>query len=634
MRLRSSVAAILLSLLMAACAANIAPTPTPFVPTATPQGAVVPTRVPVTAVPTITNTPPPTQTPTPDQPVARAIRDLAIRGGPGASYPALDTLPANEQIDVIGISNDGNWFLIPSETGEQRWITASRAFVDTFGPLASVPIAAAPTASPTPTITSTATATPTITASPTSTQTPTRAPTSTVTLSQADPITIGATISGSINAETPARFYRFEALAGDSVNISMTNNSGNLDPLLMLLDANGAEIARNDDGNPSVARDSLLADFVIPADGTYIIVATRFDGPAGLSAGNYTLSLDNEAPVITDVTEILDTLEYGDILSSTLDDEVYEERFAFEGVAGDPITITMMADDSTLDSLVILLGPDGTELANNDDLSEFTRDAQIETFVLPADGTYTIIAARYQREDGETSGDYTLTVDLVEEQQSQTAVSDEITEEIPWLVYTYGAEAGEIVTFEMRVNAGNLDPVLIVLDPEGREIARNDDANSQTLNSRIENILLEEAGEYMIVATRFRQQSGGSIGTFTLEVLPSTGTQSNASFSQPITYGDTVEGEIINQRQPVIYTFMGSAGDNVTITMTADDDALDTLLILTDGFGVEIATNDDAGDGSTNSHIETATLPDDGYYTIVASPFSGTGSFTLTLSQR
>ena len=65
--------------------------------------------------------------------------------------------------------------------------------------------------------------------------------------------------------------------------------------------------------------------------------------------------------------------------------------------------------------------------------------------------------------------------------------------------------------------------------------------------------------------------------------------------------------------------------------MTATDATLDTMLILTDSYGTEIASNDDANDGSTNSRIESVVLPDDGYYTIVAGSFSGTGEFTLTL---
>ena len=254
--------------------------------------------------------------------------------------------------------------------------------MDTFGLLASVPIAAEPTDSPTPTTSSTPTATATITASPTATATPTSAPTAVIALSQAEPIAVGATINGIIDSETPALFYRFDALAGDLVNIDMKNSNGNLDPLLMLLDANGTEIARNDDGNPAIARDSLLADFFIPADGSYIIVATRFGGPAGLSTGGFTLSLNTAEVVIEDVTEILDTLEYGDVLESVIDDDFYEERYAFEGLADDVITITMMADNSELDSFLVLLGPDGDEIASNDDLSEFSRDAQIDAFTL------------------------------------------------------------------------------------------------------------------------------------------------------------------------------------------------------------------------------------------------------------
>ena len=39
------------------------------------------------------------------------------------------------------------------------------------------------------------------------------------------------------------------------------------------------------------------------------------------------------------------------------------------------------------------------------------HDAAIEGFSIPADGTYTIVATRYQENIGVSAGDYTLTLE-------------------------------------------------------------------------------------------------------------------------------------------------------------------------------------------------------------------------------
>jgi tetratricopeptide (TPR) repeat protein len=76
------------------------------------------------------------------------------------------------------------------------------------------------------------------------------------------------------------------------------------------------------------------------------------------------------------------------------------------------------------------------------------------------------------------------------------------------------------------------------------------------------------------------------------------------------------------------YTFSGSAGQSVTITMTNDD--FDTVLSLLGPDGQQIAINDDFA-RSLNSTIIT-TLPNDGEYKVVAGSFSGQGGqYNLTV---
>lgn len=99
-----------------------------------------------------------------------------------------------------------------------------------------------------------------------------------------------------------------------------------------------------------------------------------------------------------------------------------------------------------------------------------------------------------------------------------------------------------------------------------------------------------------------------------------------------IAYGDTVTGNLTaaTAAEGDRYTFEGSAGDTVIITL--ESDAFDTILDLLDSAGTQIATNDDA-QGRTNSLI-AFTLPTTGTYTIVARNFgSGIGAYTLTLQQ-
>ncbi len=69
------------------------------------------------------------------------------------------------------------------------------------------------------------------------------------------------------------------------------------------------------------------------------------------------------------------------------------------------------------------------------------------------------------------------------------------------------------------------------------------------------------------------------------------------------------------------YTFEGTAGQVMTITLASED--FDPVLSLTGPDEAEIASNDDFG-GTLNSTI-IVELPEDGTYTVVARSFSGQG---------
>jgi hypothetical protein len=59
---------------------------------------------------------------------------------------------------------------------------------------------------------------------------------------------------------------------------------------------------------------------------------------------------------------------------------------------------------------------------------------------------------------------------------------------------------------------------LFLIDPNGIEIARNDDANADTRNSLINRLTLAANGRYYILATHFGAIYGGTTGPYTISL--------------------------------------------------------------------------------------------------------------------
>jgi len=96
-----------------------------------------------------------------------------------------------------------------------------------------------------------------------------------------------------------------------------------------------------------------------------------------------------------------------------------------------------------------------------------------------------------------------------------------------------------------------------------------------------------------------------------------------------INYGDTVTGELTAGVRDE-YTFSATAGDLVSISLTADE--FDTYLYLLGPNDTEIQFDDDGGVGF-NSLISGFTIPETATYTIQAASFDdgGGGAYELTL---
>jgi hypothetical protein len=220
----------------------------------------------------------------------------------------------------------------------------------------------------------------------------------------------------------------------------------------------------------------------------------------------------------------------------------------------------------------------------------------------------------------------------------------ELTEEGEAQALVFEGSAGDLVTINMNSEAFDTE-LRLYSEASGEPLILNDGIYSGTqpgMNARISYFQLPEDGSYVIVATtRY-----GDIGEYTLTlqegVIPLESAAMFVNISPDIAYGDTVTGDLGTSRdEQMAYVFEGSAGDVVTITVTAEnEDELDPLLELYAARaydysdGIPIAFNDDLRD-STNSQITDFILPEDGIYIIIARRLYGygDGEYTLTLEE-
>lgn len=222
----------------------------------------------------------------------------------------------------------------------------------------------------------------------------------------------------------------------------------------------------------------------------------------------------------------------------------------------------------------------------------------------------------------------------------ETPVNGSIDDDHPAVVYTYQATAGEVIDARLSKVSGNLDPFLVILDPKGREIARNDDVEGEgddVRDSAIHIVTLAESGQYAFVATRFGQAFGTTSGDFEL-VMGVSSRGAAGTFSTPTGYETSINATLDDETPERIYTFRGAAGDIITIQMTTTSGDLDPNITLTDNTGTVLAQNDDnLVMGVFDSIIQSYILPRTGYYSVIARRYSSvenSGDFRLKIARE
>lgn len=357
-----------------------------------------------------------------------------------------------------------------------------------------------------------------------------------------EPIACGDSVQGELTPDDPTGYlsdehahdtYEFDGTAGEVVEIAMDglddpidpdcDTTTGADPLLVLLGPEFDVIGRDDDGGDGL---NALLNTRLPADGTYTIVATSW---APNLYFTYELSLSCREPLDPEPIACGDVVE-AELTSDdesgvrTIFGEHNHDTYAFDGVAGEHVTITMLAerdpnghepheeDYPPGDPYLYLFGPDGQVVAQDDD-SAGGLDAMLQ-HRLAVDGEYVIVATSFGARE---TFAYELTLDCDDAdpdlpEPTPIGCNETIITELSptdatgfrspdhfYDHYEFDVEEGDVVTISMSSSEG--DSYLLVLDETG-EIVAEDDDGGEGVDALLRNLELD-AGTYSIIATSF-----------------------------------------------------------------------------------------------------------------------------------
>ena len=214
-----------------------------------------------------------------------------------------------------------------------------------------------------------------------------------------------------------------------------------------------------------------------------------------------------------------------------------------------------------------------------------------------------------------------------------TQLEGRIDDESPRVVYSINGTRGAIVQVRLVTTSGDLDPVLLMFDPNNNLLVHRDD----TAGNRNVDLTLtfQETGTYLIVVGRFGYQVGTTSGDYQLSI-ERVGVSSDEGSS--LQYGIPITNIITNTQPQLFFTFEATQGDIINITMVRSSGSLDPYIQLLDSNRFLIAENDDATGDTFNARIQAFVINQTGTYIIVATRYlqalgNSAGSFVLTVEE-
>lgn len=388
----------------------------------------------------------------------------------------------------------------------------------------------------------------------------------------ATPIARDVAVAGAITNDRPVITYSFDGVANELITVDMQATGGSLDTLLQIVDPAGNVIDVNDDAVLGETTNSLIADARLLSNGRYTIIASRYGKESGGTVGPFQLTLSGPTGQAAPQASTLN-LPQGDVEVSLF----WSTGADLQLLVRDPVGESVFDDNPLATSGGILqevgnvdcepaasgapvsyvYWPEGflrpgtyeVEVWYQNPCAEFPPPVN---FTLQIEVNDVVIARMRQLpqpdqrlvtnftvqpsgfavageagfiDAGSATLDYQAAALDAPAIISGTAFTGTISPSNTFDVYQFDGVAGETVSIGMTAVTLALDTNLYLIGPSGRELAANDDGDPAALgltgrstDSLIGGYILPENGPYTIIATRYGNQYGGTIGVYELSL--------------------------------------------------------------------------------------------------------------------
>ena len=408
----------------------------------------------------------------------------------------------------------------------------------------------------------------------------------------------------SLTTTTPGQnlVVSFSGTTGQRVFFRFTNNTFGCCLSVVVRKPDGTTLV-----STSISTTGEIDTTVLPADGTYTIT---FD-PSGSAIGSVTTQL-YQVPADATATATVD----GAAVAVTTTVPGQNSVVSFAGTNGQRVFFRFTNNTYGCCLSVVVRKPDGTTLVS----TSISTTGEIDTTVLPADGTYTITF----NPGGAIVGAVTTQLYQVPADATVTAAVDgaavAVTTTVPGQnsVVSFAGTTGQRVFFRFANNTYGCCLSVVVRKPDGTTLV----STSISTTGDIDTTVLPADGTYTITFN----PGGAIVGAVTTQLyqVPADATVTAAVDGPAVAVTTTVPG------QNSVVSFAGTTGQRVFFRFTNNTYGCCLSVVVRKPDATTLVSTSI----STTGEIDTTVLPATGTYTITFNPGGAiVGAVTTQLYQ-
>jgi hypothetical protein len=447
-------------------------------------------------------------------------------------------------------------------------------------------------------------------------------------------LAVGSSNTGALDYPNDIDWFRTRLEGGQAYRFTATSpdGDGNFDPMLILHSGSGEEIISDDDGGPGL---NSYLEFTAPETGDYFVEVRGF---AEGVTGSYTLAAlagDIPAAADTDATLSAD----GDYRTAVLSPAGDKDWFRIDLAEGQAFRVNVdSAEDVNplSDPLIVIFGPDGGELARDDDSGE-GLNARLE-FAAPAAGAYYLQVGGFNEENAQ--GAYTISLtpgeigDSMEGAEAIMAGAEPfmsqigVAGDVDWLAIDL--VEGRPYRINVEGADGAFDPMVRLIDSEGQEVAADDDGGP-ALGAYVSYTSVR-GGTYYIAVSGFGDSTGAyGVRISDTDVPNHQGTDEYLDGAQGDDRVSSIElaGDLDSYRveleQGVTY--------EISVIGEGDNALRDPMVAVLGVEGQTIASDDDSGAGA-NARLIFSPETTDSYFLQVSGRGNTTGGYRISIAPQ